>query len=448
MIGGNIMNALEKTNDIRKFREDEMVVKLRNRQLEGIIENMSDAFLVYNKKGRITLLNTEARKLYPELNTEKTIEEVHSYLQYYDLDNNIIPSENLPTRQAFEGKKVRNKRVVIKHSNKIRIIDVNATPIFDEEHNLTYVIVSYHDISELIRSQQEIKTQQEKLLNAEKSRNETLEEAIKAKDDFFYLITHEFKTPISVINLALQAINLMYKEELTGKVDKYLNTIKQNVNRQLRLVNNLLDIARINSGHLKMNKSCFDIVYVIKTIVNSVQLYAQQKNVKLEFNTSLSMKNIYSDEEKLERILLNLLSNALKFTPDGKSIIVDLSIKKYKSKEMISISVQDEGLGIPEDKQRTIFERFGQVDNNLSHQAEGTGLGLHLVKLLVNSLHGEILLDSVVNKGSIFTVLIDSSKSKVHYESAKSSKINNQFFSDDNRIIQSAAIEFSDIYFQ
>lgn len=101
-----------------------------------------------------------------------------------------------------------------------------------------------------------------------------------------------------------------------------------------------------------MNKSCFSITHVIEAIVNSVQLYAKQKNVILKFNTNLSKKNIYSDEEKLERILLNLLSNALKFTPSGKSIIVTLSTKKYKNEEMISISVQDEGMGIPLDKQK------------------------------------------------------------------------------------------------
>ena len=437
------MNILKKTNDI----EQDEIIKLHKYQLEDIIQNLPDAFFVYNKEGYIVLLNAMARKLYPQLNAQKTIEEAHSCLQYYDSDNNIILPDNFPTRRAFKGKKVKNERVVIKRCHKIQIIEVNATPIFDEKNNLVYVVVSHHDVSELIGNQEEIKAQQEKLLNAEKSRNEILEEAIKSKEEFFYLMTHEFKTPISVINLALQAIDSMYKEEITEKVNKYLNTIKQNVNRQLRLVNNLLDIARIDSGHLKMNKSYFSIIHVIEAIVNSVQLYAKQKNVILKFNTNLSKKNIYSDEEKLERILLNLLSNALKFTPSGKSIIVTLSTKKYKNGEMISISVQDEGMGIPLDKQKTIFERFGQVDSSLSDQAEGTGLGLHLVKLLVNSLDGEILLNSTVGEGSIFTVLLPSSKSEIYYEKTVSNEVSNQLFSSDNRIIQSTSIEFSDIYF-
>ncbi|MFL0198376.1 ATP-binding protein [Clostridium sp. WILCCON 0269] len=441
------MNILKKVNNIEKSEKDK-IIKLRKHQLETIIENMPDAFQVYNKEGYIILSNAAARELYPELNTQRTIKEADDCLKYYDLDNNIILPDNFPTRRAFEGEKVKNERIVIRQHHKIQIVEVNATPIFDEEDDLAYVVVSYHDVSEFIKNQEEIKAQQEKLLNTEKGKNEALKKIIKSKDEFFYLMTHEFKTPISVINLALQAIDLMYKGDLTEKVAKYLNTVKQNVNRQLRLVNNLLDIGRINSGHLKMNKNYFNIVYVIETIVNSVQLYAQQKNVILKFNTNLSRKDIYSDEEKLERILLNLLSNALKFTPGGKSITVTLSTRKYKNKDMISIDVQDEGLGIPLDKQKTIFERFGQVDSNLSRQAEGTGLGLHLVKLLANSLDGEILLNSTVGKGSVFTVLFPLSKSKSCYEETAANEISDQFFNGDNRIIQSAAVEFSDIYSQ
>ncbi|MFL0195670.1 ATP-binding protein [Clostridium sp. WILCCON 0269] len=445
---GRIYRILGIRNNITEQVEKDKIIKMHRHQLEVIIENMPDAFLVYNKEGHITLLNAEARKLYPELNAKKTIEEAQSCFKYFDLDNKIIPPESFLTRRAFRGEEVRDERIVVKRPHKIQITEVNTTPIFDEEHNLVSVVVSHRDISDVIKSQEEIKVQQEKLLNAERAKNEALEESIKLKDEFFYLITHEFKTPISVINLALQAINLMYKEEITEKAGKYLNTIKQNINRQLRLVNNLLDIARINSGHLKMNKNFFDIANAVETIVNSVEVYAEQKNVTLKLNTNLSANTIYSDEEKLERILLNLLSNALKFTPGGKSITISLSTKKYKNADMISVSVQDEGLGIPRDKQKTIFQRFGQVDSSLSRQAEGTGLGLHLVNLLVNLLGGEILLDSVVDKGSTFTVLLPASESEIYYEESACSKINNNFLSDDDRIIQSAAIEFSDMHFQ
>ena len=302
--------------------------------------------------------------------------------------------------------KIRNERIVIKRPDKLQITEINGTPIFDDDDNLVSVIMSHRDISEDINNQLHIKNQQVQLLIAEKEKREALNEAIKLKDDFLYLITHELKTPLAVTNLALQAIKHLCKDEVTERVGKYITIINQNTNRELRLVKNLLDITRISSSQVKMNMTNFNIVYVIEGIVSSVQLYAEQKNVNLKFTSKLSVKNIYFDEEKIERILLNLLSNALKFTSSGKSITVSLSVKKHKKANMISISVQDEGLGIPEDKQKIIFERFGQADSTLSRQAEGTGLGLYLVKLLVNILGGEILLKSQVGKGSTFTVLL------------------------------------------
>lgn len=416
-------------------------------ELEVIIENMPDAFAFYNKDGKIILLNAEARKLYPNLAIQKAVAEVHSEFEYFDLQNNIISRDMLPTRRAFRGEIIRNERVAIKKPDKVQITEINATPIFDEDNNLCSVVVSHTDITEFHMSQEDNKLKQHQLLLAEKAKNEALEEAIKLKDEFFYLITHEFKTPIAVINLALQALDYICKEEVTEKVGGYLNTIKQNVNRQLRLVNNLLDISRINSGHLKMNYNYFNIPEVVSAIVSSVQLYAQQKSVRLIFKSELSERIIYSDEEKLERILLNLLSNALKFTTENKSIIVTLSEEVQNDNCAIILSVKDEGMGIPKSKQQTIFERFEQVDSSLSRHAEGSGLGLYLVKLLISSLGGEISLESTVNKGSTFIVRLPSVKALASDEVSACMDNGNQFLSSDNRIIQSTAIEFSDIYF-
>lgn len=223
---------------------------------------------------------------------------------------------------------------------------------------------------------------------------------MKVKDEFIYLITHEFKTPITVIN----------------------------------------------SGHIKVNNHCVDIVYVLRAIVNSVQVHGKQKNINLNFATDLIEKEIYIDEEKVERIVLNLLANALKFTSSGKNITVLLSVKEHKNQDYISIIVKDEGIGIPVDKHKIIFNSFGQADTSLSRQAEGTGLGLYLVKLLLNVLQGEISLVSTIGKGSTFTVLLPAVKPSSAYKKNGCS-INNQLISGDERIVQVVSIEFSDIYF-
>ncbi len=309
--------------------------------------------------------------------------------------------------------------------------------LYDEAGNPKEVIGINIDVTDQ-------KNIEKKLLSIEREKYEALKASMKLKDEFLYLITHEFKTPLSVISSALQTMDVVCKNEMPEKAKKYVITIKQNINRQIRLVNNLLDITRINSGNIKLNYGSYDIVYLTKSIVQSIQPIAVQKEIFVKFSTMIARKEISIDEEKFERILLNLLSNALKFTPRNKSINVDLFMEKNKNKNMVCIRVQDEGIGIPKVKQACIFERFGQVNTSLSRQAEGTGIGLHLVKLFVNIMGGQITIESEEGKGSAFIVQIPATRIKNVEDKVKlkSDILSNE----DSRLIQTAAIELSDIY--
>jgi len=267
-----------------------------------------------------------------------------------------------------------------------------------------------------------------------------MESILKLKDDFLYFITHEFKTPLSVINVAVQTLERFYSMQIPDKARFLIEKVKQNSYRQLRLVNNLLEIARINSGYIKLKQRNVDIVFLTRAITESVAIYAQQKGIELVFVTKFPQRVIGLDDEKLERVLLNLLSNAIKFTPAGKKVVVELSSGLHKHKRVIRIKVKDQGIGIPKEKQTVIFDRFGQVDNLLTVQAEGSGIGLYLVKLMVDSIGGDITLESEWGKGSVFTLMIPSKKAK---ENTKEQKFK---LGSDNRLIQTTAIEFSDIY--
>jgi signal transduction histidine kinase len=197
---------------------------------------------------------------------------------------------------------------------------------------------------------------------------------------------------------------------------------------------------RINAGQLKLKKRNIDIVFLARAITESVAIYAQQKGVEIVFATKLMQRVIGIDDEKFERILLNLLSNAIKYTPSGEKIVVELSAKLNKKKRMICIKVKDQGVGIPKEKQSLIFERFGQVDSTLTRQAEGSGIGLYLVKLMMDALGGEILVESEIGKGSVFTLMIPSKKVKKNINEREMQHIS------DSRIVQSIATEFADIY--
>lgn len=426
--------------DITERRKLEKKVIYHKELFESVVENMHDALIIYDNEGKSEFINAEGRKLYKVLKKQEDSDK-----NYNNLENDILLKENKLKDLIFNGEKIRNERASIILADEIKYIEVNATPIFNDENNLKFSVVSYRDITESIENQIERKNNQEKILKAEKEKRESIEAAMRVKDEFLYLITHEFKTPITVISSVLQTIESLFKEYIPEKIEKYLNMIKLNTNRQLRLVNNLLDITRLNSGNIRVDKSNVDIVYISKSIVNSVEIYAKQKKINLNFTSIFENKEIYLDEEKFERIMLNLLSNSLKFTPSGKDINISIEEKKLENKKFISISIEDEGIGIPDEKQKLIFERFGQADTSLSRQAEGTGLGLYLVNILVNILDGKIELKSEPGKGSKFTILLpiitSLSKKEENY-----SGVDNQLMSSDERIIHATSIEFSDIY--
>jgi signal transduction histidine kinase len=291
----------------------------------------------------------------------------------------------------------------------------------------------------LLRKQnRKINEQQELLYKSEKKQRELLQKDLVMKDEFISLITHEFKTPINVIYSTIQLIEHVYSNKIPKHVNDLIANIKRNTFRQLRLVNNLLDITRLDSERFKLNLSNVNLVFLTKLITESVKIYADQKKIKLYFKANISTKNIIIDDEKYERILLNLLSNAIKFTPEGGSVTV--KVKESKKNNTVSISVSDTGIGIPEEKREMIFERFGQVESNLSRQAEGSGIGLALVKRLVAILSGKIQVESELNIGSTFTLTLPIKEGIVNDE-------NEVLLVFDTRLVNAIDVEFSDIYF-
>lgn len=298
-------------------------------------------------------------------------------------------------------------------------------------------IVLCHDITHIIESTNKIKQQQQLIIETEQEKIKTIERTLAMKDEFISLISHEFKTPLNVIYSAIQLIEYAYINEIPDKVQGLMNNIKQNTFRQLRLVNNLLDITRLNSGRLKLNTRNIDIVSLTRQISQSVRVYSDQKHIKLLFKCPLNYKNIVTDDEKLERIILNLISNAIKFTDEDGTVTVSLDVNKETN--MILLEVSDTGMGIPKDKQELIFERFGQVDSNLSRHAEGAGIGLSLVKKLVDVLDGKIELDSEPGRGSTFRIMLPTNQ---YLEK----ETHEEFIDGNNRLVNALNIEFSDIY--
>lgn len=275
------------------------------------------------------------------------------------------------------------------------------------------------------------KRTEEKLLRQAKE----LEDKNRLITDFFINLSHEFKTPLSILKLAAELIDHYVNH---GDINKnnminHINMIKSNANRLTRLVGNLLDMTKVDAGFMSPQMIYLDIVEFLKNMVQSIFYYASKRNLTISFHSNAKSKLLYTDSEFIERIVLNLVSNAIKHTPKGGRINVVFN----DGKDKVQIVVQDNGEGIPDDKKEIIFDRFRQVNNSLSRPNEGCGIGLALTKSLVGLLGGRIWLTSTLGKGSEFTVELPASDIKTD------TNINVKPDSLENKII----LEFSDISF-
>lgn len=257
------------------------------------------------------------------------------------------------------------------------------------------------------------------------------------KSEFFYNISHELKTPLTVILGAIQLIDQKNSGIITDKrySSRQFFVIKQNCYRLLRLMNNILDISRIESGYIKINTVSCNIVYLVEEITQSVVPYAEQKNLYLEFDTSKEEIISCIDVDKFDRILLNLLSNAIKYTEPGGKISVNVS----QVKDTFLIEVSDTGIGIPKKRISKIFKRYQQIKNSLTTGFKGSGIGLSIVKSFVKLHNGSIEVSSTPNKGSKFLIKIPINRDCITHEK-------NYIRENDDRIIDSIKIELSDIY--
>ena len=244
-----------------------------------------------------------------------------------------------------------------------------------------------------------------------KHRAEHLGELDHLKTLFFTNISHEFRTPITLI---LGPLKEMYNGTFQGDVKPVLGVMIRNAQRLLRLINQLLDLSKLEVGKMELHTKPMDLVQFLRETASSYESQAAEKKIKYFFYPEVQQLTAYADSEKLEKVVHNLLSNAFKFTQEGGEVILNL---KLQEKQWAAITVQDTGVGIPKGDLDKIFDRFYQVDSSQTREHEGSGLGMALAKELVTLHHGKISVESIEGKGTIFTVLLPVGKAHPETES-------------------------------
>ena len=231
--------------------------------------------------------------------------------------------------------------------------------------------------------------------------NDKLQEADRAKTHFFTNISHEFRTPLTLI---LAPIESIIRGDYGGSLDiksSILKSILQNSLRLLRLINNLLDFTKIAAGKMSARKQKTDMGALLKYYKSSVQSAVESKGLKIDFIDNSGGIFAWLDKDLMEKAIMNLLSNAFKFTPAGGTILVELD---QNDEEHFTLSVEDTGVGIPEDKLERIFERFNTVDKAAPQEHEGTGIGLSLTKEIIELHGGQITAQNRPGQGAIFKI--------------------------------------------
>jgi PAS domain S-box-containing protein len=339
--------------------------------------------------------NSAGLKLLNIKNHNELIDKQLGY--YFNTDErDLINSEINSIEMQVKNIKLKEEEIKLQ-DGEVLLVEITAMPFsFNGRAALLFFVrdVSFRIEEKVLREENE---RSKKLLN-ETIILETL------KTEFFSNLSHELKTPLNVILSTLQLMDIYTKDSSLNKGEirysKYTDIMKHNCYRELRIVNNMIDITRLDAGFYELKLQNCNIVSVVENITLSVCEYIKNNSIELIFDTDVEECIIACDRCKIERIILNLLSNSIKFTKQGGSVTVSIHCKK----ESVMISIKDTGIGIPTDKLDIIFDRFRQVDRSLTRKQEGCGIGLAIVKSLVELHGGKISVQSEYGNGTEFTI--------------------------------------------
>jgi PAS domain S-box-containing protein len=423
--GTYVVSILRNVTDLARAKEEieesyrtlriaQAEVRDERHRLDLIIDSVADPILVTDQEGDIVLMNTPAERLFnaPGLDDEAALRRVRANgANLTSFVSNVLTRSG---EQRYRGEIQLTDPLV----GRPLPVEALAGTILSEQGELMWVVTILHDLTEAIEKAKlyeqlkqasvelERKVQEATAELAEQNellrrQHIALEQASALKSQFLANMSHEFRTPLN----AILGYTHMLLNNVTGQVTepqrKSLTRIDSNSRHLLALINDILDITRIEAGRMPLNTSAFRIGDLFEEVQSELEPIIKRSNLAFAARQRGSVPPVRSDRQKVKQIVLNLLSNALKFTPAGS---VTMTASYDSRRREVAIAVKDTGVGIPLDDQAKVFEDFRQLDSSPARGYGGTGLGLSICRRLANMLGGTIDLQSEPGRGSTFTL--------------------------------------------
>jgi PAS domain S-box-containing protein len=423
--GTYVVSVLRNVTDLARAKEEieesyrtlrvaQAEVRDERHRLELIIDSVADPILVTDPEGDIVLMNEPAERLFDLPRSASEVVERAVRANGAHLTSFV---SNVLTRS---GKQRHRGEIQLANPATGRPLPVEgvAGTILSEQGELMWVVTILHDLTEAFekqvlfeqvkqaRTELELKVQEATAELAQQNellrrQHIALEQASALKSQFLANMSHEFRTPLN----AILGYTHMLLHGVTGPISEHqrksLTRIDSNSRHLLALINDILDITRIEAGRMPLNLSSFDVPGLVTEVMSELEPIIKRSSLKVTARMSRSLRPLKSDRQKVKQIVLNLLSNALKFTPAGSVVI---SASYDEARNWVIISVQDTGIGIPVADQGKVFEDFSQLDTSPARGFGGTGLGLSICRRLAQMLDGSIELVSEEKRGSTFTL--------------------------------------------
>ena len=389
LFGGVVLFASSRRNAEKKLREQREL-------LQVTLESIGDAVIATDINGKINFINPTAEKM-----TGWTIEEAEGRAL-----EEVFRIVNEETREPVESPfgAIKREGVVVGLANHTMLmtkdgreipIEDSGAPIKDDNGNVIGAILVFHDVSERRRAERE----REKLLKSERAARAEAENANRLKDEFLATVSHELRTPLNAILGWSAMLNRgPFEEENTRAA---LEIIERNAKAQGELINDILDVSRIITGKLRIESHLVELAPIIQSAVDTLRPAADAKSINLEISLNSNGGAVLGDSNRLQQIIWNLVSNAIKFTPENGEI----EIRLQQADSHLEVIVSDSGIGIDAEFLPFVFERFRQADSSTTRAEKGLGLGLAIVRHLVELHGGTVSAESDGDgKGAKFTI--------------------------------------------